>query len=99
VLSAIARKARAGELRRPDAGRAVAEFLAHLDAGVFTRLSVERRHYRLAKDWLARGAVALPALDTLHLAVAASARLPVVTADRGMARAAGALGIEVVGLD
>ena len=94
----MARKARIGELRAAEAGRAAAEFLAHLETGVFARLPVERRHYRLAAEWLARGAVPLPALDTLHLAIAAVARLPLATADRGMARAAVAVGIEVIGL-
>lgn len=96
VLSAIARKARAGELPVSEAGRAITEFLVHLDGGFFARLAVERSHYRLARDWLAHRAIPLPALDTLHLAVAASNQLRLVTADRAMARAAESVGVEVV---
>lgn len=93
AFSAIARKVRAKELRSVDARRIQGTILAHLEGGVYVRLPLERRHYTLARDWLAAFQPPLAALDALHLAVAAVAACPIVTLDLALARAARTLGV------
>jgi len=96
LLSALSRKARVRELEPAEAHRVAAQFLAHLEANLYTRLAVERRHYALARDWLARFTTTLRTLDALHLAVAAAEDLRFATVDRALARSAADLGIHAV---
>lgn len=93
LCSAIARKVRANELAPGDGQRILSAFLAHLEAGVYIRLPVERRHYTLARNWLAALKPPLAALDALHVAVAAAEGCPLITLDAALARAARALGV------
>ncbi len=92
-FSAIARKVRANELRPMDAQRIRSTMLAHLEARVYVRLPVERRHYALARDWLASLKPPLATLDALHLAITAIQACPLVTVDATLARAAHVLGV------
>lgn len=94
MSSALSRKVRLGEMSVDDATQVLLRFSIHLEEGLFTRVPLERRHYELARDWLARFALALRTLDALHLAVAAREGFRLVTADAAMAGAAKALGVE-----
>ncbi len=96
LLSALSRKVRTRELDATEAERIATKFLTHLEDNFYKRFALERRHYRLARDWLGRFSLPLRTLDALHLAVATSGELQLVTADRGYARSAGSLGIDVV---
>lgn len=91
--SALSRKTRRRELQRKDATQVAAQFSAHIEANLYTRIALERRHYTLARDWLAGFTASLRTLDALHIAVAALEGLRLVTADRVMARSAEALGV------
>jgi hypothetical protein len=51
LFSAISRKVRTKEMKRKDAGRVVARFLADVDNVYYTYLPVEAYHYRLTRDW------------------------------------------------
>lgn len=93
--SALARKTRLRAISRNDADRILARFDAHLQAHLYRRVTVERRHFDLAFRWLAERRAPLRALDALHLASAAAHELEIVTADAPMARAARVLGIRV----
>lgn len=92
-FSAIARKVRAEELRPMDATRIQNTFISHLEAGLYLRLPVERRHYALARDWLASLKPPLATQDALHVAVTAVQACPLVTLDAALARAARLLGV------
>ena len=92
-FSAIARKVRAEELRPMDAPRIQNTFISHLEAGLYLRLPVERRHYALARGWLASLKPPLATLDALHVAVTAVQACPLVTLDTALARAARLLGV------
>lgn len=96
VYSALSRKIREGGLEREDAVRILAQFQAHVDGSWYTKLPLEPRHYRLAKEWMRQFHVPLRSLDALHLAVAASEQAPLITADVGMAKAAEALSVTTV---
>lgn len=89
--SAIARKVRHGELKVEDARRVRDAFATHLSRSQYQRLPVERSTFRRAAEWIERLPVALRTLDGLHLALAAEHRVRLVTADRQLAEAAGAL--------
>lgn len=95
LFSALAQKVRVGEMCPEDAARVRALFLQHLDRGHFDRLALGRRHYQLARDWLASPPAPLRSLDALHLAAAALADRVLITADRRQAVAGEALGLQV----
>jgi predicted nucleic acid-binding protein len=96
LLSAVAGKVRGRDLAPADGSRISAEFLSHLEGNLYTRLPIERRHYRLARDWMAQLATPLRALDALHLAVAAVDGLTLATADRVLSRWGRLLGVRVL---
>ena len=98
LFSALSRKTREGELSLNDATRIAAHFAAHLEGNLYTRLPLQRGHYRMARDWIRRFATPLRTLDALHLALAASATARLVTNDRGFARSAEQLGVEALHL-
>jgi predicted nucleic acid-binding protein len=92
-LSALARKVRQQELTRQAATRVRGLFVTHLEAGYFRRLTLNRHHYSLARDWIGLFETPLRTLDALHLAAAGLAELELVTADHGLAQSAEALGL------
>jgi len=94
LLSALSRKTRTAELAVGAAQRVAAQFRAHLDADLFRRLAVQRRHYEMARDWIGRFTTPLRTLDALHLALAESEGLTLATTDQALASAAEALGVK-----
>lgn len=96
MFSALARKVRMGEIEPRDANLVKALFRSHLDGSAFRRLPVERRHYRVAAEWLGRFTTPLRTLDALHLACASLAGFSLATSDLALARSAPEMGIEVV---
>lgn len=92
--SGVSRKVREGSLKRSEGELILAKFSTHLEENLYTRLSIESYHYKLARDWLSGLTIPLRTLDALHLAVAASKELTLATADGALARAAKALGIK-----
>ena len=94
LRSALSRKVRIGELSTTSATQIVSRFSGHLEEGLYMRTPLERRHYDMAAGWLGRFTLTLRTLDALHLAVATSEGLRLVTADATLARSAKALGIE-----
>jgi hypothetical protein len=96
LLSVLSRKTRGRDISAADATRVLAAFHAHLETDLYRRISIERRHFDLARTWLSRFSVPLRTLDALHLAMAAAEELPIATFDRSLARAAAAIGLETV---
>jgi uncharacterized protein len=96
LFSALSRKVREDGLDKSDAGKVAARFLSHVDGDFFEYLTVESQHFRLARDWIGLFNSGLRSLDALHLAIAASAGVPLVTADQGLAKSARSLGVEAV---
>jgi uncharacterized protein len=95
LFSALSRRVRMGEISQDQAGVIAERFETHVDYGFYTRLSVEGLHYSLAKEWIRRFDTPLRTLDALHLAIASSQGICLITADRGLAGSAEAFGVEV----
>lgn len=95
AISVFARLVRTQSLSMNAARQVSDAFTAHLDQGIYTRLPLQVQHYRYAREAIARFDLPLKAPDALHLAAAALEQLPLITADRQLARNAGALGVRV----
>ena len=92
--SAIARRVRTKDLAQDDALEVLSRFKAHVDEALYRMIPVEQHDYALAREWLATLHTPLRTLDAIHLAVASSNRLVVVTADRVLAESARHFGIK-----
>lgn len=86
--SLVARKRRLKELGGREAAEVLRLFGQHVAEGYYRRLPLGTEHFVRARDLIAAMAGALSTLDALHLSVALSAGIPLLTADRGFARAA-----------
>jgi len=86
--SLIARKRRLRELRERQATEVLRLFGQHVADGYYRRLPLGTEHFLRARDLIASMASALTTLDALHLSVALSSGIPLLTADRDFARAA-----------
>lgn len=95
LSSAIAKKVRAGTLSRDEATRIIAEFQIHIRDGVFELLAIQAAHYALANDWMDACVTAVRTLEALHLALAHSNGLTLITADKALARAGEQLGAKI----
>jgi len=94
LSSALSQKVRSGELSRSSAGAVLAQFKKHLRDGHFRSVEIGPREYDLAEEWLNSFSTPLRALDALHLAVAASHGLALLTTDKALAVAAKSLGVQ-----
>lgn len=86
--SLVARKGRLRELTERQARAILDLFAEHVAAGSYRRVSPATDHFLRARDLVATTSIALRTLDALHLAVALIEDLPLLTADRDLARAA-----------
>ena len=98
-FSAVSVKVRKKEINLKDAGRVTARFLAHMDADNYTYIPIEGHHYRLARDWIGMFKMELRTLDAIHLAVASSEGLTLLTSDQGLFKSARALAQDAILLE
>lgn len=85
--SLVARKRRLKELGEREANEVLRLFGQHVAEGYYRRLTLRTKHFFRARDLIASMASALSTPDALHLSVALSAGIPLLTADRDFARA------------
>ena len=78
---------------RSAALRVFSQFRLHLAEPRFRILEVQRSEYILAREWIARMVTPLRVLDAIHLAVAYSNGLSLITADAVLAEAAKHFGV------
>jgi len=90
---AVARKVRAGAIPHSAAASIFSQFQRHIEESRFDVLAIAGTDYTMAREWIAQMATPLRALDALHLAVACSHGLALVTADEVLAKAARHFGI------
>ena len=82
------------ELNQLDGSRILSKFLSHLDAGLFTFVSVETRHWRFARNCIGLFSTPLRTLDALHLAIASLEEFEIVSSDTHLIQAATVLGVK-----
>jgi uncharacterized protein len=95
LFSAVARKVREGGFTSVEARRLMTQFSAHVQNGLYTRISIEPIHFHRARDWISLLETPIRTLDALHLAIADSKNLRLVTADKTLAYAADTFGVNV----
>lgn len=93
LVSAVARKVRTGEIGKNHGHHVIALFTAHLDKGYYVRLNVNEHHWRLARDWISHFHAPLRTLDALHLSLAFSEGLELITSDKLLCSSANVLGV------
>jgi uncharacterized protein len=84
------------ELHPLDGKKIASQFLSHLEGNFFKYLTVEARHFRVARDWVGLFNTSLRSLDALHLAVASFQGLAVATSDLKFSQSARAIGLDVL---
>ncbi len=98
-FSAVSGKVRVKEINLKDADRVTAKLLAHIDADNYTYIPIEGHHYRLARDWIGMFKLGLRTLDAIHLAVASSEGLKLLTSDQRLFKSAKTLGQDAILLE
>lgn len=95
LVSALSRRVRMGELGPTEAQSIAEQFQTDLDDGFYVLIPIEPNHYTQARDWIRQFSTSLRTLDALHLAIAATNHIPLVTADEELIESAGQLQVEV----
>jgi predicted nucleic acid-binding protein len=98
LFSAVSRKVRERGISERDAKRVLATFVSHTDNKFYTYIPVQQHHYRLARDWIYLFKWGLKSLDALHLAIASSEGLTILSADRNLIKSAEAMGLTAISL-
>jgi uncharacterized protein len=86
--SLLSRKRRLKEIDERQAKDILDLFETHVAEGFYRRMSLTTEHFLKARQLVASAQSALRALDSLHLAAAISESLPLMTADRELAKEA-----------
>ncbi|MDD5168493.1 MAG: type II toxin-antitoxin system VapC family toxin [Syntrophales bacterium] len=95
LFSAVAMKVRMGEIDHADGNRILSKFSSHMEGGLFTVISIESNHWRIARGWLGLFNTSLRTLDALHLAITSAEDFVLVTSDKRLFHAAYTLGVKV----
>ena len=93
--SSVARKLRMKTFSKTEAVRVIHQFHSHLQQNIFELKTVRDMHLVLANEWIDSFATSLRPLDAMHLAIAHSNQLLLVTADVAFAKSARQLGAAV----
>jgi predicted nucleic acid-binding protein len=93
--SALARKVREGNLSRENGIDIRSQFQSHIQQRLYRKVPVETEHFRTARDWISHFASPLRTLDGLHLAIAWTNGLKLLTADSLLAKSAKEFEVDV----
>ena len=91
--SALSRWVRMKEITDAQASLVENAFAEDTRSGLFSRLSINTKHYRQAQKWISSRKTALRTLDALHLACCFGAGIEIVTCDEVLASSADVLGV------
>lgn len=92
--SAISAKVRTKELQAAAGAHALNLFQKHLTGGHYDIVSIDIDQYDQGIDWISEFSSSLRALDALHLSVAFTNGLTLLTADVALARCAEQFGVQ-----
>lgn len=94
-VAALSLRQRVGDLSIADVQQVTALLTQQIDTQLYRSLHLNQAVYRQARDYITRFDLPLKAPGALHLAAAALEHLPLVTADRQLARNADLVGVPV----
>jgi predicted nucleic acid-binding protein len=86
--SLMSRKRRLKEINDRQAKEIIDLFSTHVAEGSYRRIPVTTEHFLKARQLLSATKIPFHTLDALHLALALTEKLPLMTADRDLAKAA-----------
>jgi predicted nucleic acid-binding protein len=86
--SLISRKRRLKEINEPQAQEILDLFATHVAEGSYRRIAVTTEHFLKARQLISAPKIALHTLDALHLSLAITETLALMTADGDLAKAA-----------
>ena len=86
--SLISRKRRLKEINERQSLEILDLFSAHVAEGSYRRIAVTTEHFLKARQLIGAPKIALHILDALHLSVAVTENLALMTADRDLAKSA-----------
>jgi len=95
LTSAISRKIREKNLSQADGNRILTQFKSHIEQEFFRRLSIEYKHFQMGKTWISQFNTPLRLLDALHLAVASSYNLTLLSTDLQLLESAKLIGVDI----
>jgi predicted nucleic acid-binding protein len=87
-VSLMSRKRRRKEINEHQAQQILDLFGTHLADGSYRRISMTTEHFLKARELLGSAKIALHTLDALHLSIAITENLALITADRDLVKAA-----------
>lgn len=93
-VSAVSLRMRLGDISADEARRAADLFTAHADGGLYGKVCLTVRHFRMARGYIGRFEAPLKAPDALHIAAAGERGLRLTAADGQLVRNARAFGVE-----
>ncbi len=94
-FSALSRRVRMKEISREDGNRIISKFQLHRKIQVYKNFPIMQKEYELSRNWIGNFETPLRTLDALHLSVAFTNNLKLITADTAFAKSAEKLGITV----
>ena len=92
-FSAVSRLVRMKEVTEVHARLIEDAFAEDIRSGLFIKVSLAKKHYKLAVDWISSRKTGLRTLDGLHLACSFLYDTEMVTCDEILAKSAARLGI------
>jgi len=95
LVSAISRKIREKNLSQTDGNKILTQFQSHIQQKMFRWLSLEQKHYQMGKNWISQFNTPLKTLDALHLALASTYNLTLLSADIQLLKSARFFGVDV----
>ncbi len=88
LLSVLSKKFRKKELSKRHLQQIATKYMEHIKEGYFHKITVKSEHYTHARDLLGSFNYSLHSLDALHLAIAISEEISLITADLNLAKVA-----------
>lgn len=92
--SVIAKKIRKNEMSSDVAYQITRQFQLDIKNKKYKNITLKEMHYKSAKKWLNNFDLTLYAPDALHLAISYHAGYNLITADKGLSKAAKSIGVD-----
>ena len=96
LFAVVSKKIRKKELTKRNAQQIIENYNTHIKEGFYHKISVKTEHYLDSRNILSSLNCSLHTLDTLHLAITISEKIPLITADKKFAKVAKKMQLEVI---